>query len=87
MRGEIVTIREAALICDATPQAIRKWVKAAGIDIEARRLAYIARQRSRAQLIADNKGPRGKPTKAQMRRTIADAMALTAKKRRNTSHN
>lgn len=79
-RGEIVTIREASLICDASPQAIRKWVKAAGIDLEASRLAYIARQRSRAQLIAEGRAPRGKPSKAQMRQIITDAMARTRKK-------
>jgi hypothetical protein len=86
-RGDLVSVREAVLICDASRQAISKWVKAAGLDIEASRMAHIARQRSRAQLIAEGKPPSRKPTKAQMRQTIADAMAETMRKRRNTSLN
>jgi hypothetical protein len=86
-RGDLASVREAVLICDASRQAVSKWLKAAGVDIEASRMAHIARQRSRAQLIAEGKAPRRKPTKAQMRQIIADAMALTTKKRNNTSHN
>ena len=81
-RGEIASVREAVLICDASRQAVTKWLKAAGVDIEASRLAYITRQRTRAQLVAEGKAPRGKPSKAQMRQIISDAMARTHKKRR-----
>jgi hypothetical protein len=76
-RGDLVSVREAALICDASRQAISKWLRQAGIDIEASRLAYVARLRTRAQLVAEGKTPRGKPTKAQMRASIADAIART----------
>lgn len=48
-RGDLVSVHEAVLICDASRQAITKWVKAAGIDIEAHRLAYLAKLRTRAQ--------------------------------------
>lgn len=77
-----MSVREAALVSDASPQAIRKWLKAARIDIEARRLAYVARQRDRAQRIAEGKPPLRIQSKAQMRKMIADAMAETAKKAR-----
>lgn len=83
-RGDLVSVREAVLICDASRQAICKWIKAAGIDVEGRRLAYVARQRARAQRIAEGKPPPRRPTKAQMRQVIAEAMAETAKKRSNT---
>jgi hypothetical protein len=73
-RGELASVREAVLICDASRQAVSKWLRVAGIDIEASRMAYVARQRSRAQLIAEGKSPRRRPTKAEMRKTIADAM-------------
>lgn len=81
-RGDLVSVREAVLICDASRQAVSKWLRSAGVDIEASRLRYIARQRSRAQMVAEGKAPRGKPSKAQMRKVIADAMAETVRKRR-----
>jgi hypothetical protein len=76
-RGDLVSVAEAVLICDASRQAISKWVKAAGIDLEASRMAYVARQRSRAQLIAEGKPPRRRPSKDEMRETIAQAIART----------
>jgi hypothetical protein len=82
-RGDLVNVREAVLICDASRQAISKWVKAAGIDLEASRMAYIARQRSRAQLIAEGKPPRRRPTKREMR--AAADQALEAWNRRAIS--
>lgn len=85
-RGELASVREAVLICDASRQAISKWIRAAGIDIETARLGFIARQRTRAQMVAENKAPRGKPSKAQMRQTIADAMARTRVKANKNRH-
>lgn len=73
-RGDLVSVREAVLICDASRQAVGKWLKAAGIDIESSRMAYVARQRRRAQLVAEGKPPRRRPSKDQMRKEIADAM-------------
>lgn len=83
-RGEIASIREAVLICDASRQAVAKWLRVAGIDIEARRMGYVARQRERAQRILEGKPPPRRPSKAQMRKQIADAMAET--KRRSRGH-
>jgi hypothetical protein len=48
-RGDLVSVHEAVLICDASRQAISKWLRTERIDIEARRLAYLARLRTRAQ--------------------------------------
>jgi hypothetical protein len=48
-RGDLVSVHEAVLICDASRQAITKWLKVAGIDVEAHRMAYLARLRTRAQ--------------------------------------
>ncbi|BEV44404.1 hypothetical protein CRBSH125_05870 [Afipia carboxidovorans] len=47
-RGELVSVAEAVLICDASRQAVARWLKLEGLDIETRRMAYIARLRSRA---------------------------------------
>ena len=66
-RGDLVSVQEAVLICDASRQAISKWLKLAGIDIEATRMAYVARQRRRAQLIAEGRPPRRRPSKAELR--------------------
>jgi hypothetical protein len=77
-RGDLVSVREAVLICDASRQAISKWLRLAGVDIEARRMAYIARQRTRAQRIADDLPARRRPSKEQMRKEIAAAMDRSA---------
>lgn len=73
-RGDLVSVAEAKLICDASRQAISKWVKAEGIDIDARRLAHIARLRTAAQRQMDGLPPLRKPSKAEMRRDLAKAM-------------
>lgn len=73
-RDDLVSVREAVLVCDASRQAVSRWLRQAGIDIAAARLAHIARQRSRAQLIAEGKPPRRRPSKAQMRKEIEEAM-------------
>lgn len=66
-RGELVSVAEAVLICDASRQAVNKWLRRAGIDVTSTRLRYIARQRSRAQLIAEGKPPRRRWSKAELR--------------------
>lgn len=79
-RGDLVSVAEAVLICDASRQAISKWIKTAGINVEARRMAYIGRQRSRAQLIHEGRGPRKPSPMAQHRadrRAVARLNALT----------
>lgn len=54
-RGDLVSVYEAVLICDASRQAITKWLKAEGISVEANRLAHLARLRARAQEHVDRR--------------------------------
>lgn len=65
-RGELVSVREAELICDASRQAISKWLRLEGVDIESRRLALIGRLRSRAMRDIDAR-PLRKPSKTEQR--------------------
>ncbi len=69
--GDLVSVHEATLICDASRQAISKWIKVEGIDIGVRRSAYIIRLMVNAQRYLEGLPPLRKPTKKQMRR-IAD---------------
>lgn len=73
-RGDLVSVAEAVLICGASRQAVSKWIKREGINIEARRLARIARLATTAQRYVDGLPPRRKPSKAEMRRTTDDAV-------------
>lgn len=73
-RGDLVSVHEATLICDASRQAISKWVKAEGLNIESHRLAHISRLRTAAQRQLDGLPPLRKPTKAQMRASMAKAI-------------
>lgn len=73
-RGEMVSIAEAVLISGVSRQTIGRWLRVQNIDIKTARLHYIARQRSRAQLIAEGKPQRRRPTKIEMRKEIAAAM-------------
>ena len=73
-RGDLVSVHEATLICDASRQAISKWIKSEGIDVEAHRLAHLAKRRTNAQRYLQGMPPLRKPTRAQMRKTLDDAM-------------
>lgn len=73
-RGDLVSVREAVLICDASRQAVSRWLKLAGVDVETSRLRYIARQRSRAQLIAEGMAPRRRRSKAELREIAEQAV-------------
>lgn len=79
-RGEIVSVREAELICDASRQAIRKWLKAEGIDISARRLQRISVLRSRAMADLDSGPLVRRPSKAE-RQAITDKAVREFNKR------
>lgn len=74
LRGELVSVYEATLICDASRQAITRWLKAEGINVEARRLAFIAKRRTAGQLQIEGKGPVLGPSKSQRRRELEQAM-------------
>jgi len=73
-RGELVSVHEATLICDASRQAITKWLKVEGIDVEAHRLAYLAKRRTAAERHLEGLPPLRRPTKAQMRAEIERAV-------------
>jgi len=72
--GDLVSVHEATLICDASRQAISKWIKAEGISIEAHRQAHLAKRRTNAQRYLAGIPPLRKPSKAQMRRELDEAM-------------
>jgi hypothetical protein len=72
--GDLVSVAEAVLICGASRQAITKWLKAEGINIEAHRLAHISKLRTNAQRYIEGLPPARKPTKTQMRKTLDEAM-------------
>lgn len=73
-RGDLVSVAEAVMICDASRQAISRWIKLAHLDVGRARLRYIARQRDRAQRIVDGKPPRRGPSKAEMRKATDKAI-------------
>lgn len=73
-RGDLVSVHEAVLICDASRQAISRWIKVEGIDVEARRLAHIAKLRNHATRMVEGLPALRKPTKAQMRKTMDEAV-------------
>lgn len=73
-RGDLVSVREAELICDASRQAIAKWLRLEGIDIEARRLAHIARHRARAMSDIDSRPLMRKPSKTERRNATERAV-------------
>jgi hypothetical protein len=69
--GQLASIQEAALVCDASRQAIAKWIREAGIDVEARRQQYLAKRRTNAMRYLEGKPPKRKPSKRFLRR-VAD---------------
>ena|SRR6185437_4122931 len=73
-RGEIVSVHEATLICDASRQAVAKWVKAEGINIEALRYQYLARKRTAAMQHVDSKS--GKPRTSRRQRWLDTQRAV-----------
>lgn len=73
-RGELVSVGEAVLICGASRQAVHKWLKAEGINIEARRMAHLAKLRTRAEHYLEGKPPLRRPTKVQMRKQLKQAI-------------
>lgn len=73
-QGDLVSVHEATLICDATRQAISRWIKLEGISIEAHRLEHIAKLRTNAQRYLDGLSPLRRPTKKQMRQELERAM-------------
>lgn len=73
-RGDLVSIHEATLVADVSRQSVHKWLKAEGINIEARRMAYLAKLRTNAERRLEGLPPLRRPTKAQMRKQLAQAI-------------
>ncbi len=73
-RGDLVSAAEGALIASVPRQTISRWIREAEIDVTASRLQHLARCQAKAQRYAAGLPPLLKPTKAQMRRTLEDAM-------------
>lgn len=72
--GELVNVREAVQICGATRQAITRWLKHEGINVQAHRLCRIATLATNAQRYLDGLPPLRRPTKRQMRQELEQAM-------------
>lgn len=72
--GDLVSVAEAVMICGASPQAVRKWIKVEGISIEARRQARIAKFTTNAQRYVDGLAPMRRPSKGQMRKDAQKAL-------------
>jgi hypothetical protein len=73
-RGELTSPAEGAIIATVPRQTVARWIREAGIDIRATRLQYLARSQRKAQRYVDGKPPRGKPSKALLRRIAAKAL-------------
>lgn len=73
-RGDLISAAEGAIVASVPRQTVARWIREAGIDIRATRLQYLARTQRKAQRYADGLPPLQKPTKAQMRRQIEEAM-------------
>lgn len=82
-RGELASAGEAVLVSGLSRQTIGRWLRMERINAASARLRYIARQRDRAQRILEGKPPRRRPSKEQMRKVIADAMAETVRRSAN----
>ena len=73
-RGELVSVREAELICDASRQAITKWLRREHIDIGVRRLDRIGRLRAKAMTDLDDM-PVKRLSKAELRKQTEKAIS------------
>src|SRR3569833_894338 len=74
MRGDLVSVREAELICDASRQASTKWLRREHIDIGVRRLDRIGRLRAKAMTDLDDM-PVKRLSKAELRKQTEKAIS------------
>lgn len=72
--GALTSRAEGAVIASVPRQTVGRWIREAGIDIEAARRQWLARNQRRAQRYLDGKPPRGKPSKRYLRRIAAKAL-------------
>lgn len=64
-RGELATLQEGALVAGVSRQRVLMLLRAAGVDWQRARMVYVARQRTRAVMVAE-----GKAVKRQTRREL-----------------
>jgi hypothetical protein len=69
-KGELTSLREASLICDASEQAIMVWLKREDIDIGRCRLERLARFRVNAQGMMKQAAGQKRTGKQRRRETI-----------------
>lgn len=73
-RGDLTSSSEGAFIATVPRQTVARWIREAGIDIQATRQQYLARNQRKAQRYEDGKPPRGKPSKKYLRRMAEKAL-------------
>lgn len=61
-RGMIGTLAEAAMVAGVTKQAVARWISVG--EMRRARLAYLAREATKAGMVADGMAPR-RPSKRQ----------------------
>lgn len=62
------------MIASVPRQTVARWMREERIDVPAARLRYLARCQLKAERYAAGLPPVTKPSKAQMRRDLANAM-------------
>jgi hypothetical protein len=73
-RGDLTSPSEGAFIASVPRQTVARWIREAGIKIDATRKQYLARNQLRAQRYVAGKPPRNKPSKKYLRRIAAKAL-------------
>lgn len=73
-RGDLTSPAEGAIVASVPRQTVARWIREAGIDIGTSRLQYLTRQQTKAQRYEAGLPPLRKPTKAQMRKMLEEAM-------------
>lgn len=77
--GDLASLEEGAHIASTTKATVRRWLIAAGIDWVLTRRQWLARRHRRCEDWVINRPPPRRPSKKQMRKTIADAIRRTAR--------
>jgi hypothetical protein len=72
--GELASLEEGAVIATTTKATMRRWLIAAGIDWKLTREQWLARRHKRCEDWISNRPPPRRPSKAQMRRQLEQAM-------------
>jgi hypothetical protein len=82
VRGLLATLQDGAIVAGVTRARVRAWLKASGLNWQASRLRFLARQRRKAVLVAEGKWV-ARPSKKWMRRQAEQAKAEWDRKQDN----